>query len=395
MNPEDELLLCCARTRLDETQAERIRELLQQELDWDFLLNSALRHGMMPLVYWHLKSLGAEAMPEVMLDRFRDHFHQNLGHNLQLTAELFQLINLFKAQGIPVITFKGPALAASVYGNLALRQFGDLDILVHEQDVPRAKQVLIAAGYLPKYHLTPVQERHLMRIASEYPFTREDSDIEVELHWALMPTSFYFPMHSNYLWDHLESIPLAGNTVQTLATEDLLIYLCVHGFAHQWERLEWICCIAELLRSKPDLNWKRIMSKAARLTVQPMLLTGLFLAHDLLGAPLPSNLVRKLHASPAVRALDQHVRGRLFARTQSPSGFLEGTLFTLRGRYRFKSKVRALLHLLFSPTQYDLMLISLPISFYPLYFVLRPMRLGSRHALAPIKHFVSSKARKK
>jgi len=38
--PEVELLLCCAHTCVDAESAERISILLQQHLDWPFLMNS-------------------------------------------------------------------------------------------------------------------------------------------------------------------------------------------------------------------------------------------------------------------------------------------------------------------------------------------------------------------
>jgi hypothetical protein len=44
------------------------------------------------------------------------------------------------------VPFKGPALAVQAYGDLSLRQYDDLDLLIHEADVPRAYQLLIANG---------------------------------------------------------------------------------------------------------------------------------------------------------------------------------------------------------------------------------------------------------
>ena len=46
---------------------------------------------------------------------------------------------------LPVAT--GLLLAAVAYGNLALRQFGDLDILVHRGDLARAVSVITSHGY--------------------------------------------------------------------------------------------------------------------------------------------------------------------------------------------------------------------------------------------------------
>ena len=73
LRPEIELLLCCARVHLDSERAERMRELLQRNIDWEYLLRMATRHGMMPLLYWHLKAHCADAVPQEILDQLRDY----------------------------------------------------------------------------------------------------------------------------------------------------------------------------------------------------------------------------------------------------------------------------------------------------------------------------------
>ena len=65
-----------------------------------------------------------------------------------------------------------------------------------------------------------------------------------------------------------------------LAPEDSLLILCVHANKHQWSRLGWICDIAEMLRSHPDLNWPVVMEQARMLRSERMLLLGLLLARE-------------------------------------------------------------------------------------------------------------------
>ena len=80
------------------------------------------------------------------LDQLRDDFNDNSRRNLFLTRELLNLLTLFETHQIPAIPFKGPVLAASVYGNLALRQFSDLDLIIHKQHVAKARELLVSAG---------------------------------------------------------------------------------------------------------------------------------------------------------------------------------------------------------------------------------------------------------
>src|SRR5918994_94858 len=118
--PEIELLLSCAATYQDPQAADRIRALLQEEVDWEYLLRMAYRHRTAPLLYWNLNAVCPQAVPKTALYQLRDHFHANNLRNLFLTRELLRLLNLFAAHGVSAVPFKGPALASLAYENLAL-----------------------------------------------------------------------------------------------------------------------------------------------------------------------------------------------------------------------------------------------------------------------------------
>ena len=86
-------------------------------------------------------------MPKPILEELREHFYANAGRNLFLAKELIKLLHLLESHEIPAIAYKGPMLAVSVYGNLAFRQFGDLDILVQERDYETARHLLMSQGF--------------------------------------------------------------------------------------------------------------------------------------------------------------------------------------------------------------------------------------------------------
>lgn len=241
--------------------------------------------------------------------KLRRYFHANALHNLSLTGELFKLLNELEVHGIPVLPYKGPALAASAYGNLALRQFGDLDILVHEQDVIRAKDVLIAQGYQPSYHLTGAEEAAYILSHVNYAFY---SKILVELHWRIREPHATFPLDMECLWERLVPISLAGKTVLTFSPEDQLLILCSHAVKHRWARLEWICGVAEHVRAHQEMDWGSIMHQARALRSERVLFLGLCLASDLLGTTLPKEILERIQADAAVKSLSVQVHRRLF-----------------------------------------------------------------------------------
>src|SRR6266545_745263 len=170
MRAETELLLCCARSSIDNARAERIRALIRGGMDWAYLLRQADLHAVMPLLCWHFTHNCPDAIPRPILEQLRDYFHSNARSNLLLTEELLRLLDLLATHGVRAIPFKGPALAASLYGNIALRRFCDLDLLVHTNEVSKARDLLISEGYRPEFNLTRTREAAFLRYQSELLF---------------------------------------------------------------------------------------------------------------------------------------------------------------------------------------------------------------------------------
>ncbi len=383
MCPESELLLCCARSSVDDERSKRIRSLLRDGIDWTHLLRQANKHGLMPLLCLHLTSNCLDAMPRPIVDQLRDHFHSNARSNLLLTEELLELLDLLAAHGIRAIPFKGPALAASVYGNIALRQFCDLDLLVRENEVPKTKDLMISLGYEPQINLARAREGAFLRYQCEILFQRDK--VVVEIQWRIAPRYFSFPLDYERLWERLRPVALGEREVFSLSPEDSLLILCVHGAKHVWERLGWICDVAELIRVHKGMNWRRVIEQAGESGSERMLFLGLFLASDLLGATLPAEVSQTVLAEPPVKALGAQVRERLFAETDGVQGFIRSSLFQLGARERLRDRFRYCFRLALTTTLEDWEFLSLPSSLSFLYYPLRPIRLARKYGLGLVK----------
>ncbi|MBA3474629.1 MAG: nucleotidyltransferase family protein [Rubrobacter sp.] len=384
--PEIELLLLYARTHIDPETAIRIEALLQKYIDWDYLIETAREHGMMPLLYWNLNATCPEAVPNGTLDQLRDRFQKNARRNVFMTGELLRLLNLFETHGISAVPFKGPSMAVSIYGNIALRQFTDLDILLREQDVLEAKDLLLSMGYQPEYRLTHQRETVLLQASHEYSFVHENK-VKVELHWKITSEYFSFSLDFEHLWKRLKRSSLAGKEVPTLSPEDLLLILCVHSASHVWQQLEFVCGVAELIRANEKLDWGQVIEQARELGSERMLFLGLFLASDLLGAPLPDEVLQRVRADPSVKALATQARERLFREPGSLPGILESSLFHLRARERMQDKVRYCVQLAMVPNHFDWGL-SLPASLSFVYYILRQIRLASKFGRGLLRWFL-------
>lgn len=376
---ETNLLIACARSIVDGERAERVTALLQGEVDWPYLLRLAYRHGMMPLLYWQLNATCPDAVPAAILDQLRDHFNAVARRNLHLTGELRRAVKLFEQHEISAIPWKGPTLATSVYGNLALRQFDDLDILVRRRDALHAKDLLVSCGYRPRFNLTRAQEAAYLQCVSEHRLVSADGAVIIELHWEILPRRFSLALDLERLWERSVPASLAGASTLALAPEDLLLTLCVHGATHFWQRLRWLCDIAELIRSYQQMDWGRVMEQARASGSARMLALGLFLAGDLLGAILPEEVSRVVQADQAVGLLAVQVSRRLCREGDGQGSGFERYRFLLRARERLADKLQYGLRWPTAPTGEDLVLVSLPPSLFPLYYALRPLRLAGKY----------------
>lgn len=386
--PEAGLLLWCARLGEGDTGA-----LLREGLDWEYLLRLADEHGMGPLLY---RRLDAGLVPASVMDRLREDFDQNRMRNLLLAGELVQLCRLFEGQGIPVITFKGPSLAAAVYGDLALRKSGDLDILIHHQDVLTAKELLVARGYrpipqltlAPESGLTRAQEAAFIHFEREYVFSQDGLDIEVDLQWEIVHRQFSFPLNLERLQKRACRVPLgAAGDVPALPPEVLLLVLCAHGAKDMWEWLYLIRDVAELIEAYPAMDWKAVMEEAGAMGGGRMLRLGLYLAREVSGANLPEEVVLKVRADPVVRELAAQIRRGLFVEPRA-RGILAGSFFQsfhFKMRERPQDRLRYLLHAVTAPNESDWMHLPLPEYLFALYYLLRPVRLATKYGRRLLK----------
>lgn len=397
VRPEAELLLCCARTSIDTQTANRIKTLLQQDIDWAYTIQMAESHKLPPLLYWSLNNICPEGVPNAFMEQLRTMANATAYYNLFLAAELNRLLELLSSRKIPALPFKGPVLASSAYGNLSLRQFDDLDILLHKHDFRRAKDLLLDQGYREMNQVTEEEEAAHLRSPRRYHcmFVRDDKKATyVELHWGVTAKYFSFPLDHERLWESLESVPLAGSRVLNFPAEDLLLYLCVHGSKHLWGRLLWICDVAELIRSHSKLDWNRVLSQASAHGSQRMLFMGLFLANDLLGIELPNEVSKMIQADGAVKLLTERVRERLFRENQDSDGFFEKPVFYFKMREGLGDKARLVYYyclkyflMAVTPNKLDEAIVSLPGSFSFLYYLLRPVRLIRDYGKIPLKRF--------
>lgn len=363
----NELLLICARTK---ASPERIRSLTETPIDWNYFFLLARRHAVVPLVYRQLKQI----VPQADLALFKQHYQENAARNVILTAELCRLIKLFADSGIEAISYKGPLLSLIAYDDLSLRRFVDLDVIVKKQDVPRARDLLLADNYTLSKSLTNSQQEFLLRTQHNLQFTKDNRQLIVELHWEVAPHLFASTVQGDALWSNLVPFEVNGTQLKTFSADDLLFSLCVHGSRHLWERLGWICDVAELI-SRRELNWPALLDRAAKADSERMFLLGLYLAEKLLETSLPSEVKRHFEADKRLESLAANVLANLFNGPEHvPATSREIFKYNLGVRKSLGARARYLVHML-RPTDGDLSQHSLPAGLSFGYYLMRPFRI--------------------
>lgn len=299
--PEYRVLLACARTTLSPEQAAELRRLVSRPLDWAFLLQAGRQHFILPLLYRHLNTAYPEQVPAEVLADLQHVLHAIAPRNLMLTGWLLRLVTLLEDHAIPVLPYKGPALAMQIYGDLSLRLYGDLDLLIRQRDFPRARTLLVQEGLAP---VEPLQnDREAVAYAKwlhEYHLGLPDQDVQLELQWKVIPLPAAFPPDDLDWWRQLPTLHLGGRQLPALPPETLLLILCAHGAKHLWARLSWLCDVAELIRSQPTLDLARTNAQARRLGMERMFLFSLALARDLLDVALPDELTDRIRTDRVV-----------------------------------------------------------------------------------------------
>lgn len=378
IDDEIKILLSCSVANIDTKRAEKLNDLLNKDINWDMLLDIANLERVFPLLYRNLVLISPKKVPQVVMTRFRNEYLFNSIRNLKLTRELLFIIENFDAKGIPIMPFKGPVLAEQVYGDISLRSFADLDVLIPEREYTRAEELLQSLGYLNDLKLTPAQNAAFLKSAHHHHFGNNKTGTSLELHWKISASIFYLQPDLSEAWNRAGITNILGKKVTSFSPEDMLLILCEHGARHQWSQLSWIYDVAGIVKTK-KINLPCLIEQSERIGNKRPLLLGLLLASDLLDTDLAPEIYWMAKGDKAVRANAEQVKKDLYTRDSSrgssgphASESIKGLefYFHLLSRYQLlKTLLRA-----FTPSQNDWNIVSLPDALFPLYYLVRPLR---------------------
>lgn len=374
ISPEYQLLLLCARSEIGPAETAALLKLVAQPLRWDYLLKQASRHGLTPLLSRHLEAF-PDAIPDGIRTTLATHFAQNTRRNLALSSTLFSILDALQGAGISSLPYKGPALSDSLYGHLGCRECSDIDVLVRREDALKAKRVLQSAGFAEVFPATDAQNASRVRAGEAFEFIAENGTL-VELQWQPLARAWSADIGEDH-WNRLRPQMFAGRTVQAFAPEDVFLILALHGAKHAWQRFIWVADIHELVRQTPDLNWHELMARAESAGARRCVLLAIKLAHVLLDTAVPEALARAVASDLRLDSLAGSAI-QMATGEEDVISAISAHGYFLRTRERAIDRARFYYRFLTTPGYHEWNLVRLPAPLFPLYSVVRLLRVAGK-----------------
>lgn len=311
MQPEYQLLLACARTKLGKNNQDEIRKLVNDGLDWDYLLQMGKAHGLAPLLYSHLRGIDYEhRIPQPIMDQLHNIYYGNLARNILAYDELSRVLKSFEEKEIPVVALKGIALAGLVYRNIALRPMADVDLLVQESNMPEVLKTLFKLGFkrlLQEKEIT-LKNRNEVDLVKRQKNVKHLPGLIISIHRDLTaPARFKgaTKINTQQMISRARPGKVAGSNILIMAPEDQVLHVIYHAtFQHPFIGLLQLCDVAELIKLKEnELNWQILVKTSINGRIATAIYYFLYLSEKLLEAPIPDWVLRALTPNLLKRSL--------------------------------------------------------------------------------------------
>lgn len=346
----------------------------------------AERHRVVPLLAAGL-ALAEKAGRTPQID-FKENLRRRTLALARQTAwfehELGAIHAALSSSGVACLLVKGPALARQAYPVSDWRVYDDLDLWVERPHLEAAVRTLIAVGYRHSPELGANAAAGAARAGIEIALVHPQHRRLVELAhgWHTLAPS---RQAAREIIEEAIVMDISGTPIRTPRPVHALLLACRHGAHHRWDRLAWVADVAGLWQRLSPSQREEVGEIAHRWRITTMVGLGLRLAADvfhlLLDGPAAS-VAQRPRAIALARAVGLERIGPDSVRAR----IRDRLLFEARAQDSIRQGLGGLARVLVVPTMGDIQAHPLPPVFYPLYAVLRPLRLLHllpRHAGPP------------
>jgi hypothetical protein len=281
---EKKLLLASVKQLLEPSDRQFLCNVIDAGLDWDYVFKTGGRHGLLPLLFYTINETGIrDKIPENIYENLRRSYLSTLLKNQQLIQTFEPILESFSSHDIPVMLLKGPALCMTIYEDMALRPFADIDILVHKKDVKQCQKIMDEQEFvIIRDQYFPIPDDQNDELGCEWSYHRHGQ--VVELHWDLLNRLEPFQVDISRFWEHAIQIDLKGKPVSIMDPTSQLSHLCLHQYRHHWMYMRDLLDVAIMLdRKRDEIDWERLVIDSKQQGFGRCIYYTVMLSHQLLG----------------------------------------------------------------------------------------------------------------
>lgn len=280
LKKEEQLLLSACQLNSDEETLHKIEVLTAGITDWKYFMERAVGTYTAPLLHKNFSRLSNKnTIPASVLSTLKDNYNNTLAHNIRLYDDFKKVTSFFNQAAINFIPLKGIMLAEVVYKDIGLRHLSDIDILVRNKDVEKAKDIILSMGW------------SLMgnRNTTVHPYSFVKGNSVLELHDKIYSETQHvgritFQMNIEDYWSR--AVKVANG--MCLNPSDLVQHLCIHLIKHFYFyelKITAFCDIKEVIKHYGEqIDWKLLRDSSIKYDCLTEIQKILFLCKKYWGA---------------------------------------------------------------------------------------------------------------
>ncbi|MBM3252228.1 MAG: nucleotidyltransferase family protein [Candidatus Omnitrophica bacterium] len=291
----EELILSLLQEKFDKQSLVKF-----QPLQWNQIKQKLSYNPVSLIIYSILKKQDSlDILPQDLRETWQAAYHNNLKKNILVLEQIKSVQGMFKNKGVGCILLKGASLISTVYKDLGVRSFVDIDVLVKKCDLPLVKQSFSELGYVL---MMPDSVGFLEEFGAGELLFKKPGMPHFDIHWDL---SFYerfrgiIRFDNAKIWQEALTVNFDNTDITVLNPETQILYISAHlALAHSFQGLTGFFDLASLIKFyRTIINWDKLIKDATRIGIKIPVYYALKFTRDFFDIFLPTDLLKQLAPS--------------------------------------------------------------------------------------------------
>lgn len=281
---EQKLLLNLARPFLSEPEQAELLSFATQHpsLDINKVFSLAFDCEVAGFVYKNSK--GSGIFPDDLKIKLQGHYQKNGLRGILALKETLDVMKTLGKNDILAIPLKGAFASETIFKDISVYPFGDIDILIKRNDLFKSKDILCSQCQYSS--VDSILESDLLE--SHYHIIL-NKKFTLEIHWNLVKR--YFKIKDGFWWETAQPMTWNNIPVMDLSVENNILYNVFRLFDHCFHPLRFFVLMSGIIEKNKDvIDWEKLVSTARHYKMEKLVLFTLFVCHELLKTPLPESM---------------------------------------------------------------------------------------------------------